>query len=116
MRILFGLAAGAAIAFVDNFAFGGEITPQVIVILLLAASGFAGWKWGRRAWLAAGLAWLCLPMSHLIKHVFGWADTIYPNTYDSILKLAAFSFVVSLLGMGLGMVTHTSKPKDRQVT
>lgn len=106
MRTLLGLAAGVAIVFADNIAFEGEISPIIIVVMLLAATIFAGWMWGRRAWLAAGLAWLCVPMAHLVKHVLGLPDTLHPNTYTSILLLAAFTGVVSLVGMGLGMAVN----------
>lgn len=112
MRVAFGLAAGAAIIFADNIAFDGEISPIIIVVMLLAATGFAGWMWGRRAWFAAGIAWLCVPMAHLVKHILGLPDTLQPNTYTSILMLAAFTFVVSLLGMGLGLALN-KMTKDR---
>jgi hypothetical protein len=36
-RLGIGLAAGIAIAAVDNFAFEGEVSPIIIVALLLAA-------------------------------------------------------------------------------
>ncbi len=106
MRVAFGLAAGAAIVFADNIAFDGEVSPIIIVIMLLAATFFAGWMWGRRAWLAAGAAWLCVPMAHLVKHILGLPDTLHPNTLASILMLAAFTFVISLAGMGLGLVLN----------
>lgn len=97
-----GFAAGAAIAAVDNFAFGGEASPILIVAMLLAATGAAGVLWGRRAWVAAAVTWACIPLPHVLKHVLGLPDTPHPNTYASILMLAAFTLVVAAIGTGWG--------------
>jgi len=40
---------------------------------------------------------------HLLKHAAGLPDTIHPNTYASILKLAAFTFLVCSVGLGFGL-------------
>ena len=45
-RLGVGLAAGAAIVYVDNWAFEGEVSPIIIVALLLAATAMAGALWG----------------------------------------------------------------------
>jgi hypothetical protein len=103
VRTAIGLAAGAIIACVDNFAFGGEVSPMVIVILLLATTAMAGIVWGGRGWLPALSAWACVPLVHLVKHVLGLPDTIQPNTYNSILLLAAFTLGVALVGIGCGL-------------
>ena len=97
-----GVAAGAAIAAVDNFGSRGEVSPIVVVLLLLAATAAFGFFWGLRGWAAAATAWLCVPSSHLLKHVLGLPDTLHPNTYVSILMLAAFSLVVSAAGIASG--------------
>lgn len=60
LRIV-GLVAGAAIAAVDNFAFGGEVSPIVIVGMLLILVGTAGIIWGIRAIPVALIIWLWLP-------------------------------------------------------
>jgi hypothetical protein len=99
-----GLLAGAAIAAVDNFAFGGEVSPIIIVALLLAATGIAGAFWGRRGWLAAFLTGACVPSAHLARHLLGLPDTLHPNTYASILKLAAFCLAVALVGLAAGVL------------
>ena len=39
VRLGLGLAAGAALVCVDNFAFEGEVSPIVIVVLLLRRDG-----------------------------------------------------------------------------
>jgi hypothetical protein len=98
-----GLTAGLAIAYVDNCTFGGEVSPIVVVAMLFAATAVFGLIWDRQAWTAAAAAWLCLPLSHLIKHMLGLADTLQPNTYSSILKLAAFSLVIAVISLGCGV-------------
>jgi hypothetical protein len=98
-----GLIVGAGIAAVDNFAFRGEVSPIVIVGMLLVSSAAAGMIWGVRAAVAATIVWVCLPTAHLLKHVLGLPDTIRPNTYLSILKLGALSFVVTAIGLGFGL-------------
>lgn len=107
-RFAVGLGAGIAIACVDNFAFGGEISPIVIVALLIASTATFGDIWGRGGWISALAAWICVPLAHLAKHVFGLPDTLQPNTYTSILMLAGFTFVVATLGTGVGMLIHRS--------
>ena len=103
-RLGLGLAAGAALVLVDNFAFEGEVSPIVIVALLLAATATAGALWGRRGWIAAAAAWACVPLAHLVKHVLGMPDTLHPNTYTSILLLAAFTLLIALAGAGCGVL------------
>ena len=106
MRLGAGLTAGAAIVFVDNFAFGGEVSPIVIVVLLLVATCTATGHWGRHGWITAGLTWVCVPLAHLVKHACDLPDTLHPNTYASIVLLAAFTAVVATLGAGSGMLVH----------
>ena len=105
-RLLTGLFAGAIIVFIDNFAFQGEVSPIVIVIMLLASTITVGaiWKW--HAWIAAVTAWICVPLAHVVKHLLGLPDTIHPNTYTSILMLAIFTFVVSAIGFLFGVLIN----------
>jgi hypothetical protein len=103
-RVVLGLAAGAVIAAVDNLAFAGEVSPIVIVALLLAAAGIAGAFWGRRSWVAALVMAACVPSAHLIKHLLGLPDTLHPNTFASIFKLAGFSLSVAAVGTACGIV------------
>ena len=105
-RLAAGLAAGAAIAWVDNVAFEGEVSPIIIVVMLLAATITAGAVWGRRGWVPAAAAWVCVPLAHLVKQAFGLPDTLHPNTYMSILYLAAFTLVVASVGTGCGVLVH----------
>ena len=106
MPLLFGIGfiAGAVIAVVDNFAFGGEVSPIVIVAMLFAATAAAGWIWGWRGWRASAVVWLCVPLAHLVRHMLRLPDTLQPNTYTSILMLAAFTFAVSTIGTGCGVL------------
>ncbi len=99
-----GLVAGAAIVSVDNWAFKGEVSPIVIVALLLAASAVSGAVWGRSGWIAAAVLWACVPLAHVVKHVLGLPDTLHPNTYTSILFLAMFTLVVSTVGVVSGVL------------
>ena len=106
VRLGVGLAAGVAIVYVDNFAFEGEVSPIIIVAMLLAATATAVAIWGRRGWVTAAAAWACLPLAHLVKHVLGLPDTLHPNTYASILYLAAFSLVVAIASTGCGVLVR----------
>ena len=106
VRLGLGLAAGAAIVYVDNHAFEGEVSPIIIVAMLLAATATAGAIWGRRGWITAAAAWACVPLAHLVKHLLGLPDTLHPNTYTSILYLAAFTMVVATAGTGCGVLVR----------
>ena len=99
-----GFVAGVAIVAVDSFAFGGEVSPIVIVAMLIAVTASAGWIWGWRGWRASVVVWLCVPLAHLVKHMLSLPDTLQPNTYISILMLAAFTFAVSTIGTGCGVL------------
>jgi hypothetical protein len=101
-----GVVAGAAIVYVDNFAFAGEVSPIVIIALLLAAAAIAGATWGRRGWITAAVTWACVPLAHVVKHALGFPDTLHPNTNTSILYLAAFTLVIAAIGMGCGRLVR----------
>lgn len=103
-RLGIGLVAGAAIVYVDNRAFEGEVSPIVIVAMLLAATATAGAVWGPRGWVSAAVAWACVPGAHLLKHALGLPDTLHPNTYRSILYLAVFTLIVAAIGTVVGIV------------
>jgi len=106
LRISLGVAAGAAIAAVDTVALAGEVSPIVIVALLLAATSGAGAFWGRRGWPFGIASWACIPLAHLARHVMGWPDTLQLNTYASIGMLAAFSLAVVAIGTACGIAVH----------
>lgn len=103
-HLFFGLVAGAAIVYVDNNAFAGEVSPIIIVAMLLAATTAAGAIWERQRVAAAIVAWVCVPMAHFIKHVLRLPDTLHPNTYASIVYVAVFTLVVAAVGLGVGML------------
>ena len=111
-RLLFGLAAGAAIAYVDNVAFEGEVSPVVIVGMLVAVTATAGVIWGARAWNTAAAAWVWIPLVHLAKLALGFPDTLRPNTYASILLLAAFTLAVAALGWAAGVLIRGRAPAE----
>jgi hypothetical protein len=103
-----GGIVGVAIAALDIFAFEGETSPLVIVGLLFVAAFTSGTIWDRRGGFAAVCTWQCLPLAHLITHLLHLPDTLHPNTYQSILLLAAFTFAVSVAGVVLGVVIRRS--------
>ncbi len=51
ISLAYGLAAGAIIVYVDNYISGGEVSPVIIVALLLAATATAGILWDERGWI-----------------------------------------------------------------
>jgi hypothetical protein len=101
-----GLLAGAGIAAVDNFAFHGEVSPLLIVAMLVTVACTLGTIWGGRAAIPVVLVWAWLPAAHLVKKALNLPDTLHPNTYASILKLAAFTFVVAAVGFGMGLLLN----------
>jgi hypothetical protein len=103
-RLVSGVLGGAAIAFVDNCAFEGEASPILVIALLFAATAASGAIWGRSAWMTVAVIWACVPLAHVVKHFFGLPDTLHPNTYTSILLLAAFTFAVAAVGTACGML------------
>ena len=105
-RLTVGLALGAGIAAVDNLARGGEASPIVVVAFLLIAATLVCAAWGRRGLPPAVALWACVPLAHVVKHLLGLPDTLHPNTCASILKLAAFSFVMTAVGTGCGTLIH----------
>ena len=115
LRFSVGMLAGAAIAAVDNFAFAGEVSPIVIVAVLLLCSGFIGAIWGTRGFSVSAIVWAWLPMAHVIKHVFHLPDTIHPNTYASILKLGLFAFFVTAIGFGFGLLLHRVLRREAKI-
>jgi hypothetical protein len=104
--ISFGLLAGATIAAVDNVLFEGEVSPIVIVGLLLGAAASAGVIWGARGLVAAVLTWGWVPASHVLKRALGLPDTLHPNTWASVLVLAVFSLVVTAVGSTCGLIAR----------
>ena len=106
LRLSVGLVAGAIIAAVDNVLFEGEVSPIVVVGMLLMASITAGASWGWRGWVAAVAAWAWVPAAHVVKQVLGLPDTLHPNTYASIGKLAVFSFAVTAVSTVCGLFVH----------
>ena len=97
-----GTFVGVIIAAVDNFAFGGEVSPILILGMLLVATGVAGYFWGIRCVPAVILIWIFIPALHLINLGLGLPDTLQPRTYGSALKLAAFTAIVAVIGAACG--------------
>jgi hypothetical protein len=106
LRAFVGLLLGAALVYLDNFAFDGETSPVVIVGCLLVMTACVTALWGTRAWIAGLVVWMPLPSAHLVKHGLGLPDTIQPNTYTSIAYLAAFTLVIAVVGGGFGLLVR----------
>jgi hypothetical protein len=102
----YGLLTGAAIAAVDNLLFEGEVSPIVIVGLLLATTASAGAIWGARGLAAAALTWAWVPAAHVLKRTLGLPDTLHPNTWASVLILALFTLAVTAVGTGCGLLAR----------
>ena len=103
-RLGLALGAGGLIAAVDNVWFQGEVSPIVVVGLLLAAAAAAGALWGTAGWIPATIVWACIPGAHLVKRLLGLPDTLHPNTYRSILLLAGFTLGVTAVGFAAGLL------------
>jgi len=73
---------------------------------LLAAAGAAGAAWGRLGIVAAALAWAWVPGAHAAQRALGLPDTLHPNTWGSILKLATFALAVTAVGTGSGLLVR----------
>lgn len=104
-----GLTAGLGLSAIDNFAFQGEVSPIMIVVLLLIVTVLSGANYAWRGWFIALSAWFCLPLAHIVKHVLGLPDTLQPNTYASILMLALFTLAVAAIGITSGIFLRRLK-------
>jgi hypothetical protein len=102
-----GLVVGATLAAVDNVAFGGEMSPAVVVVMLLVATGAVGLVWGTRGWFASVPIWACVPLPHVAKHALGIADTLHPDSCPSIVLLALFSLAVAAAGTASGVLVRS---------
>lgn len=74
--------------------------------MLLAVTAMAAAIWGGRGWAPGGVAWAGVPLAHLVKHALGLPDTLHPNTYTSVLYLAAFTLLVATVGGGFGLLVR----------
>lgn len=101
---LIGLAIGSCIAFTDNYAFEGEISPVVIVAFLFISAFSVVALFGNPGCIAAIGIWFCLPISHFIKIGLGLPDTLHPATFRSAVLLAVFTLIVVSIGSACGMV------------
>lgn len=107
-RILAGLAAGLAIAAVDRWGAGGEVSPIAIVLLLLAVAFTAGYQWSWGGWIAALSAWLPVPGAHVVASAFGWSDTLRPADPGAIIRLAVFTLAIVAVGLAGGAVMRAA--------
>ncbi|HUU36192.1 MAG TPA: hypothetical protein VMW48_19140 [Vicinamibacterales bacterium] len=113
LRAVAAAAAGIAVATVDNFAFRGEVSPVVVVALLLVATAAAGAIWGWPGWVAAAITGASVPLAHVVKHALGLPDTLQPNTWASIGTLAVFTLAVSAAGLCGGVLLRMAGTEPR---
>ena len=112
-RLGAGLIAGLTVAVVDAAAFRGQVSPVVVVALLVVATAAAGGLWGWRGWTATLMTWACVPLTHVVKHALGLPDTLQPNTWASIGTLAVFTLAVSGLGLCGGVLMRMAAAEPR---
>jgi hypothetical protein len=108
-----GLAAGVAVAAVDQLALRGQVSPVVVVALLLGATGVAGIMGGWRGWPAVLGTGVCVPGFHVVTHVFGLPGTLQPDTWASIGTQAAFTLAVCGLGFCGGALIRLASEDAR---
>lgn len=113
LRLAAGAAAGVVVSAVDTFAFRGEVSPVVVVALLLAATAAAGAVWGWQGWAAAVMTGAAVPLTHVVKHAAGLPDTLQPNTWASIGTLAVFTLAVSAAGLCGGALLRMAGAEPR---
>jgi hypothetical protein len=109
VQIGFGIIAGAANIYIDNFGSKGEVSPIVTTFILFTETTTSGIIWKKNGWIASTIAWVSLPMAHIIKHLYNLPDTLHPNTYASILYLSGFTLLVGAVGTGLGYLISSIK-------
>lgn len=89
---------GLVIAYVDLFADRGEISPAVVLFLLLIAGAIHR----KFSLLLAVLTAVSLPAVHLALHVAGRKTTLQPDTVTSILMIGAVSACAATIGVLIG--------------
>jgi hypothetical protein len=93
---------GLAIVGVDLFADGGEISPAVVLALLLTAGAIVGAIHKRFSLLLAVLTAVSLPVVHLALHISGRKTTLQPDTVASILMVGLVAGCAATIGVLIG--------------
>ncbi len=99
---LIAVVLGVVITCVDLFADKGEISPVVVLLLLLIAGGIVGAIHSHFSLALAVLTAICLPATHLTLHFMGHKTTLQPDTVPSILMVGVVSLCAAALGVRLG--------------
>ncbi len=97
---------GLCIVLVDLFADGGEISPAVVLLLLLIAGAIVGAIHSRLSLWLALLISISLPAVRLILHLLGYKTTLQPDTVASILMVGAVALCVASIGVLIGAVAR----------
>jgi len=99
---LAAVVLGFGIVFVDLFADGGEISPAVVLSLLLVAGAIIGVIHSRFSFWLALLISISLPAVHLILHLRGYKTKLQPDTVASILLVGMVALCTACIGVLIG--------------
>jgi hypothetical protein len=104
IKYISAIVIGLFISALDNCAFGGEISPVIVIMLLFLFCAGMAFIVNTYAYLISIIIWIFLPLVHFINHLLGFTDSIQPNTYQSIFLLALVTFAVSQIGFVVGRI------------
>ncbi len=102
MAYLTAIVLGLIIVCVDLFADRGEISPAVVLALLLGAGAIVGAIHKRFSVLLAVLTAVSLPGIHLALHLAGRKTTLQPDTVTSILMVGVVAVCAATIGVLIG--------------
>ena len=102
LAYLAAIILGLAIACGDLFADRGEISPAVVLFLLLIAGAIVGAIHGRFSLVLAVLTAISLPGIHLALHLAGRKTTLQPDTVTSILMVGVVAVCAATIGVLIG--------------
>ena len=102
LAYLTAIVLGLIIVCVDLFADRGEISPAVVLALLLSAGAIVGAIHKRFSVLLAVLTAVSLPGIHLALHLAGRKTTLQPDTVTSILMVGVVAVCAATIGVLIG--------------
>lgn len=102
LAYLAAIGLGLVITGVDLFADRGEISPGVVLFLLLIAGAIVGAIHRRFSLVLAALTAVSLPAVHLVLHLAGRKTTLQPDTVASILMVGLAAVCAATVGVLIG--------------
>lgn len=99
---LTAIILGLVVVCVDLFADRGEISPAVVLVLILIAGAIVGAIHGRFSLVLAVLTAVSLPAIHLALHLAGRKTTLQPDTVTSILMVGLVAVCAATIGVLIG--------------